>query len=101
MRYIAVLLLTMFSDAKHLRPHHPTIRPSSINPPTPSPSWVFSPEQYYYYAKLYYERAAFDYKFFPHSGPAFYNAQEDEAKAKFYQTRGKEEKAQMQTLSPK
>ena len=45
------------------------------------------------YAKLYYDRAKFDYNNFPHVGPAYYNAQMDEARGKYYEARAKLENA--------
>ena len=126
MRFITTLttLVTILSsiliESKHLRTHHPTHLPThlpthnlttlhptmrpSFNPPqtsTPTPTWAYTPQQYYYYAQLFYERAAFDYNNFPHVGPAFYNAQENEIEAKYLESRGKLETEQLnKTLSP-
>ena len=109
MRILAILSLLLspfFVDSKHLRrppthrpTHHaPTLQPTTkplVNPPTTKPTWAHTPEEYYYYAKLYYEKAAFDYNFFPHQGPAFYNAQQNEAKAKYLEARGKQEASEL------
>ena len=79
----------------------PTKKPTTPKPTGPtisgktqSPSWQFSPEQYFYYASIYYARAKFDYDNFPHVGPAFYAAQTNEALGKFYEARGNEEKSE-------
>ena len=107
--FLAALVLNV--DGAKLRKHHtkhptkvPTVSSSPTPPtsPTSKPTWAFSPEQYYYYAKLYYERAKFDYDNFPHEGPSFYAAQADEARAKFYQAQGKAETASetIHTQSP-
>ena len=76
-------------------PSHPTysMSPSTTNPtvPTSSPSWIYTPEEYYYIASIYYGKAKFDYDNYPHFGPAFYHAQEDQAAAKYYHARGQEE----------
>lgn len=51
--------------------------------------------EYRYYASLYYDRAKFTYEHFPHSGPSFYNAQRNQAKAMYY-TKRAEQKEEME-----
>jgi len=94
--FALVSLLAVIASAKPKHHHHaPTSIPSytSLAPTATTPTWEFSPEQYYYNAKIYYERAQSIYDNFPHSGPAFYNAQLDEETGKFFQAQGKAEMA--------
>jgi len=67
--------------------------PPSGAPPSAAPVGAHTAAEYFYYAELYQERADFLYKFFPHSGPSFYSAQADAAKARFYEALGDAELA--------
>ncbi len=73
------------SPTKRVTPM-PTLPPTHPRP-SPPPVLLHTSEQYYYYAQLYYQRADFLYKFFPHEGPAFQSAQADQAKGRFYTNR--------------